>query len=77
VFIFVIIAIGVQGSSCVHLYTDIVVSFTCYFVGCFALLLWIYSVSPHSPYRRRDISRREILALPYQEREMPVIITFF
>lgn len=76
-FIFVVIAIDVQGSSCLHLYTDIVVSFTGYLVGCFVLLLWAYSFSPDSPCRRRDISRSEILALPYHEREMPVIITLF
>ena len=39
-FIFVVTTVGIQGSSCLHLYTDTVVSVTGYFIFGYVMLLF-------------------------------------
>ncbi len=75
-FIFVVIAIGVHGSSCLHFYTSFIITAIGTLMTCFLMYLVKLSHGHNSVYERRKTYRHErVVVTNNQERKTTITIT--
>jgi hypothetical protein len=75
-FIFVVIAIGVHGSSCLHFYTSFIITAIGILMTCFLMYLVKRSHGHNSVYERRKTYRHErVVVTNNQERKTTITIT--